>query len=63
MIRPSLRLWLITDALHPGAIMANVRFRVVSLLVSCMEVNAEQWSVTMKTAYACAVKDLGESLL
>ena len=43
--------------------MANVRFRVVSLLVSCMEVNAEQWSATMKTAYACAVKDLGESLL
>ena len=37
--------------------MANAWFRVVFLLVSCTEVNAEQWSATMKTAYACAVKD------
>ena len=43
--------------------MANAWFRVVFLLVSCTEVNAEQWGATMKTAYACAVKDLRESLL
>ena len=43
--------------------MVNAWFKVVFLLVSCTEVNAEQWSATMKTAYACAVKDLGKSLL
>ena len=40
--------------------MANAWFRVVFLLVSCTKVNTEQCSATMKTAYACAVKDWRE---